>query len=149
MLGQIQAETNPLNKFVFLLVVHKMAVCQICALFSQVQEYKEAAVHANEAIQISHFFIHDAESLCSFFLQKSLFRKNSWQKSLSLSKFFVVFHAKGFYYLKPQLFSFLHFLKTCTKKFIGIDHFSDIDLIFDIAAVKKQADQSSVYFFVF
>ena len=48
---------------------------QICALFSQVHKHKDAAEHANEAIQIAHFLIHDAESLSSFYTKQLILNK--------------------------------------------------------------------------
>ena len=113
MLDQIQADQNPNDKVVFLLICHNMGMCfqklgvlddcavmlekclkyleqdqireyfndasqpslrlkflkykckthmQICALYSQTHKHREAALHANEAICLSHFFIHDAEN---------------------------------------------------------------------------------------
>ena len=38
---------------------------QICALYSQTHKHREAALHANEAICLSHFLIHDAENQCA------------------------------------------------------------------------------------
>jgi hypothetical protein len=48
---------------------------QICALFSQVHQHKEAAVHANEAVVISHYLIHDAESMCAYYTKELLQKK--------------------------------------------------------------------------
>ena len=126
MLEQIQAQSNPHDQFVFLLVMHNMALCyqklgvldecasclekclkylksekikeyfydvanpglrlkllkyeckthmQVCALFSQIHKHREAAFHANESVQISHFLIHDAENLCTYFTKELIQNK--------------------------------------------------------------------------
>ena len=43
---------------------------QICALYSQTHKHKEAALHSNQSIMISHYLIHDTESLCSYFTKE-------------------------------------------------------------------------------
>jgi hypothetical protein len=43
---------------------------QICALLSQVHKHRDASVHANAAIQISHFLVHDSENLCAYFTKE-------------------------------------------------------------------------------
>jgi len=43
---------------------------QVCALLSQIHKHREASVHANIAIQISHYLIHDAENLCAYFTKE-------------------------------------------------------------------------------
>ena len=48
---------------------------QICALFSQVHKHKEAALHANEAVVISHFLIHDAEAMCAYYTKELIQKK--------------------------------------------------------------------------
>jgi len=48
---------------------------QICALFSQVHKHREAAFHANNAIQISHFLIHDAENMCAYLTKELIQQK--------------------------------------------------------------------------
>ena len=45
---------------------------QVCALFSQIHKHREAAHHANEAIIISHFLIHDAENMCAHYTKEPL-----------------------------------------------------------------------------
>ena len=48
---------------------------QICALLSQVHKHKEAALHANQAIKIAHFLVHDSESLCSYYTKELIQKK--------------------------------------------------------------------------
>ena len=55
---------------------------QICALFSQVHKHKEAAMHANQAIKISHFLVHDSEALCSYYTRELIQRKPIEEVSL-------------------------------------------------------------------
>ena len=43
---------------------------QVCALYSQVHKHIDASRHANEAIQISHYLIHDCESICAYFTKE-------------------------------------------------------------------------------
>jgi len=43
---------------------------QICALLSQVHKHRDASVHANTAIQIAHFLVHDSENLCAYFTKE-------------------------------------------------------------------------------
>jgi hypothetical protein len=59
---------------------------QICALLSQVHKHKEAAMHANQAIMISHFLVHDTESLCSSFT-KELIQKKPLEEVSLISNF--------------------------------------------------------------
>lgn len=48
---------------------------QVCALYSQVHKHIDASRHANEAIQISHFLIHDCESICAYFTKELIQKK--------------------------------------------------------------------------
>ena len=59
---------------------------QICALLSQVHKHREAAIHANEAVKIAHFLIHDSESLCSFYT-KELIQKKPLEEVSIISNF--------------------------------------------------------------
>ena len=59
---------------------------QIYALLSQVYKHKEAALHANQAIKISHFLIHDCESLCSYYT-KELIQKKPLEEVSLISNF--------------------------------------------------------------
>ena len=59
---------------------------QICALLSQVHKHKDAAMHANQAIIISHFLIHDTENLCSYFT-KELREKKPLEEVSLISNF--------------------------------------------------------------
>ena len=55
---------------------------QICTLYSKVNKHKDAALHANEAIMIAHYLIHDAESLCSYFTKELIQNKTLEEVSL-------------------------------------------------------------------
>lgn len=59
---------------------------QICALYSQVHKHRDAALHANQAIMISHFLIHDTENLCSYFT-KELIQKKPLEEVSLISNF--------------------------------------------------------------
>lgn len=59
---------------------------QVCALLSQVHKHKDAALHANQAIQIAHFLVHDTESLCSYFT-KELIQKKPLEEVSLISNF--------------------------------------------------------------
>ena len=59
---------------------------QICALYSQVHKHKDAALHANQAIMIAHYLIHDTESLCSYFT-KELIQKKPLEEVSLISNF--------------------------------------------------------------
>ena len=55
---------------------------QVCALYSQVHKHKDAALHANQAIKISHFLVHDTESLCSYYTRELIQKKPIEEVSL-------------------------------------------------------------------
>ena len=48
---------------------------QICALFSQIHKHRDAAFHANEAIMISHYLIHDSENMCAYYTKELIQNK--------------------------------------------------------------------------
>jgi hypothetical protein len=48
---------------------------QVCALYSQIHKHREAAHHANEAITISHWLIHDAENMCTYYTKELIQQK--------------------------------------------------------------------------
>jgi hypothetical protein len=43
---------------------------QVCALYSQIHKHRDAAHHANEAITIAHWLIHDAENMCTYYTKE-------------------------------------------------------------------------------
>lgn len=48
---------------------------QVCALYSQIHKHRDAAHHANEALSLSHYLIHDAENLCTYYTKQLIQNK--------------------------------------------------------------------------
>lgn len=49
---------------------------QICALYSQTHKHKEAAVHADQAIELAHYLIHDSENMCATIVKELIGEKS-------------------------------------------------------------------------